>query len=117
MRAIGKGLLVVAITIILFGIFVGQAWAGTERELMKLLEGKRTIYVGTCHLNKAGMFRDGEKEYTVHRCIIGVDDREKEERYYGLIVDGQGNGLKLYLIDKSVKPVKQEVLWTKGTML
>lgn len=114
MKAIGKGLLVVVITIILFGIFVGQARADTERELVNLLEGKTTIYQGTCHLNEAGLFRESEEKYTVHRCVVGADMNEKGEIYYVLIMDNQSKAVKLIRINKDTKPVTQEVIWRRG---
>jgi hypothetical protein len=105
-----KGIGVVLVAIFLFGL--SQAFAGTEDELKKLLGNKRTVYVGTCHLNDKGMFRDKEAKYTVHQCIIGTDDSEPGEVYYALLMH-QSEAFKLIRIDKDAKPIKQTVLWVR----
>lgn len=111
MKAILKGLMVVLVTL---GLFAASVKAGTQKELQALLTGKRTVYAGTCHLDDKGLFTASESKYTVFKCIVGVSDGEAEERYYALILDNQGNAIRLILVDKSGE-VKQEVLWTRGT--
>lgn len=113
MKQVLKGVMVILITIGLFAL--SQAYAGTERELKKLLEGKQTVYQGTCHLNERGLFRDKEEAYTVHRCIIGVDYSEEGDIYYVLLFEAGNKPVKLLRVNKDTTPATQDVLWTNKT--
>lgn len=112
MNAILKGVAVVLITISLFAVSVKAATIG---ELQKLLEGKTTIYEGTCLLNNKGLFPEADvKETTVvHSCIVGVDMNEPGEIYYALIQDRRGRPTKLIVVDKDKKV--QRIAWVTGT--
>jgi hypothetical protein len=114
MKDIAKGILVVLVTLVLFGLSM-KARAGTEGELRELLNGKSTVYQGTCSLGaQSGKFEKDEKTpRVVHNCIVGVDMNEPGEIYYVLIQDRRGRAVRLIKVDKDKDT--QTDLWKQGT--
>jgi len=111
--SIGKGVCVLLMTLALFGLST-KVQAGNERELRQVLQGKVTVYQGTCHLTKDGKFAEAAtRNYTVHKCIVGVDVNEPGEIYYVLIYAAGNQAVKLLKVNKDTK--EQTVLWKMGS--
>jgi len=100
------------ITVVCVALFLFAASQARANELRTLLQGKSVVYEGTCHLTKDGKFAEtANRNYTVHRCIVGVDWNEPGEIYYALIYH-EGKAEKLLRVNKDTK--EQTIIWQKA---
>lgn len=112
MRAIMKGIVVLAITVLLAAILLPRAYAGTQKELRQLLEGKRVVDISWCAMDASGFLPKQESvQHKMYPCITGVDDSEEGEIYYILYLDPRTRiGTRFLRVNKET--MEQEVLWT-----
>lgn len=111
MKAIGKGILVVLITIGLWAVACNVK-AGTQDELRELLDNKIIVYNGVCWFDKKNILTfKTEDKVTVKRCVVGMELPDQTKHY--VLLTGKGGATELLVYDETTKT--QKSLWRTGT--
>lgn len=104
MKAIGKGVCVLLMTLLLFGLAV-KARAG---ELEDLLKGKAVVYIGTCWFDAKGVLTFKRENMTrTERCVVGMELPDTTRHFVMLVTE---RGPKELLVWDERTQV-QEKLW------
>lgn len=112
MKAIGKGILVVVVTILLFGASM-KVKAGTIGDLAKLINEHVNVLIhqGTCKVDAAGKLTSVlEEAKEMAQCEAGIGD--DPSIHYVLIYR---NSKPDRLIRFDINSKQQEVIWRTGT--
>lgn len=111
MKAIGKGILVVLVTLGLFALSL-RVKAGTMDELGAILGDTPAIYQGSCYFTEEGKLTFSHEEMKVSvPCVVGMKLPDNTQDHYVLVFNPETGTPQALVVYHEVTKT-QETLWT-----